>query len=188
MGKQNIPSTSTPETRRHLERTREVLLKAWPHRAVTVPRRVFAIPQNRTKKRMWSGHNIRIYQCKPIVLPPHERKRARCGPGIYCRDAQIMARDAVSVHNLKKPILPLTGKKVEKILNILKGQRLGMGPNNSSPIEWTETLSGTYLTGMKEFPKGQCLELELKQSNRIQQSGLKHYLAHIAVEPSTNVL
>ncbi len=47
---------------------------------VVVPHRVFAIPQNRVKKCIWCGHNIRIYQRKPIALPRRERERTRCGP------------------------------------------------------------------------------------------------------------
>ena len=57
-------------------------VKAGPHRARrgTAPRFCYSTKQG--EKCIWCGHNIRIYQCKPIALRHRERERARCGPAI----------------------------------------------------------------------------------------------------------
>ena len=82
-------------------------LKAGPHRARRSAAPRFCYSTKQGEKRIWCGHNIRIYQCKPIALSRREHKRVRCGPAL--RQVRLVQRivDRTCLLNLKIKLIKL---------------------------------------------------------------------------------
>ena len=79
----------TCEGQSYLPWINKMKLKAGPHPARRGAARHFSYSTKQVEKRIWCGHNIRIYQCKPIALLHCER--ARCGPAMTEKKASAMA-------------------------------------------------------------------------------------------------